>query len=324
MRRLMPLLALAASGCAGVQSMTGGAGLGSRQFNTLMLAFLIVTGLAYLFVLLFLGGAFVRRRRENVGNFMRPLLIGWTAFILVGIALLTLLSCLDDRQSALAGTGQPPLKIEITANQWWWQVTYQDPMASRTLITANELHLPVGRPVEITLKASDVIHSFWVPGLAGKQDLIPGRTNHIRLLPRRIGLLRGQCAEFCGMQHAHMALDVIVESPARFAAWYAAQLRPASPPATALAQAGQAWFLSHQCVTCHSIAGTTAGGRTGPDLTHVASRRTIAAGTLPMNPGSLAGWIANPQGPKPGNHMPTIAMSGAELSAVVAYLGSLE
>jgi cytochrome c oxidase subunit 2 len=202
-------------------------------------------------------------------------------------------------------------------------VRYDHGDSSRIVHTANELHLPVGVPARISLQSTDVIHSLWIPNLAGKQDLIPGRATDLSLLPLHEGVYRGQCAEFCGMQHANMALDVTVESPAAFARWRAAQLASPPPPATPLAQAGQALVTNGACASCHSIAGTNASGQVAPDLSHVASRRSIAAGTLAMNHANLAGWIANPQEIKPGNNMPAVPMNPGQLAAVTAYLETL-
>jgi cytochrome c oxidase subunit 2 len=168
-----------------------------------------------------------------------------------------------------------------------------------------------------------VIHSFWVPNLHGKLDLIPGRSNRLMITPRREGLFRGQCAEFCGLQHARMALQVVVQSPAAFAAWRAVQVRPALQPADGLAAAGAQAFAASGCVLCHAVRGTDAGGTTGPDLTHVASRRTIAAGTLPNDAGTLAAWIEAPQRFKPGVNMPSVPLTPAQRAAVAAYLGTL-
>lgn len=324
MRRALPIVPLLLAGCSGVQTMTEGAGFGSRQFNGLMLLFLIVTGISFALVLIFLLLALWRRQSEPGEARMRSWLIAWIAFIVIGLVLLTGASFLSDRHEATAAGDQQPLKVTVSASQWWWGIEYQNDDPSRIIHTANELHLPVGRPVQLKLNSGDVIHSLWIPALAGKQDLIPGRDNDIRILPTRIGRYRAQCAEFCGLQHAHMAFDVTVESPRTFAAWYAAQLRPAPEPATPLAKAGHDWFMSHACSNCHSIGGTEANGRTGPDLTHLASRRTIAAGTLQMSRGNLMGWIENPQGVKPGAHMPTVGMSADELHAVASYLETLK
>jgi cytochrome c oxidase subunit 2 len=215
------------------------------------------------------------------------------------------------------------MQIVITANQWWWDVQYMDPLPSNIFRTANELHLPVGVPVQISLRSNDVIHSFWVPNLAGKQDMIPGRQVDIALKPLRTGVFRAQCAEFCGPQHAHMALDVTVESGADFDRWRRRQLASPPPPSTPLQLAGYRYVTGRQCSGCHAIAGTPANGQTAPDLSHFASRRTIAAGTLPMSRGHLYGWIADPQSSKPGTRMPTIGMGAGELHAVVAYLETL-
>ena len=248
-----------------------------------------------------------------------------TAVTLVVLGLLVLLVASVFTDRALA---RLPLKdavnIEVTAHQWWWTVTYKEGPVSETFDTANEIHVPVGRPVLIQLRSSDVIHSLWIPSLAGKRDLIPGRTATIALQADQPGLYRGQCAEFCGFQHAFMAFDVLAESPAQFEAWRQQQLKPAATPTDALAVRGQALFQSVQCAMCHAVQGTIAQGRNAPDLTHVASRRTIAAGTLPNNAANLASWIADPQKHKPGVNMPANPMSGEDLAAIVAYLGTLK
>jgi cytochrome c oxidase subunit 2 len=220
--------------------------------------------------------------------------------------------------------GREQLTIEITGHQWWWQARYSDPEPSRVFETANEIHVPVGEPVRLDLVARDVIHSLWLPNLSGKKDLIPGRQNSLWLQVDRPGIYRGQCAEFCGLQHAQMALLVIAEPPAAFRAWREAQLRPAARPSTDAARRGEQVFLSSSCMLCHSVRGTSSGGRLGPDLTHLASRTTIAAGTLPNRRGYLAGWIADPQHQKPGNQMPTNGLSPPDFQALLAYLGSLQ
>lgn len=326
MRRILYLLPLALllSGCSGMQAMSEGAGYGSHLFNQLMILFLVVTGISYALVLIFLTIAVAGRRNEGGEPRLQILLAAWVGFILIGLILLTVASFFSDRREAHRGVEQEPLKLTIGANQWWWSIEYQNDDPTQIVHTANELHLPVGRPVQLKLNASDVIHSLWIPALAGKQDLIPGRDNDIRIVPMRIGHYRGQCAEFCGLQHAHMALDVTVESPQAFAAWYKAQLNPAPEPTDAGIKAGRDFFMSHPCVTCHAITGTPANGHTGPDLTHVASRATIAAGTLPMSRSNLMGWIANPQGVKPGVHMPAVGMTPDELHAVASYLETLK
>jgi cytochrome c oxidase subunit 2 len=189
--------------------------------------------------------------------------------------------------------------------------------------TANELHLPAGRPVAIALESADVIHSFWVPPLHGKVDLVPGRTNTILLQADRTGEWRGQCAEYCGLQHAHMRLIVSAHDPAGFDAWYGAQLQPAPAPAADQERRGHAIVERGSCAMCHAVQGTAAGGRMGPDLTHLASRTWIGAGTLPNTPENLRRWIADPQAFKPGSLMPPQALTDDDLDAVVAYLGRL-
>ena len=189
--------------------------------------------------------------------------------------------------------------------------------------TANELHIPVGRPVVVKLQSPDVIHSLWVPNLAGKKDLIPGRTTALRLRADQPGIYRGQCAEFCGFQHAKMALLVIAEHPEEYERWAQSQRESARMPESDLAKRGQRVFLTAPCVMCHAIQGTPANGKTGPDLTHVASRRTLAAATVPNTRGYLAGWIVDPQHIKPGTNMPAITLAPDDLQALLAYLESL-
>jgi cytochrome c oxidase subunit II len=215
------------------------------------------------------------------------------------------------------------LVIDVTGYQWWWDVTYENPTPSLRVKTANELHIPVGRQIRIQLQSSDVIHSFWVPNLHGKMDLIPGRQNVIWLQADTPGVYRGQCAEYCGLQHANMAFTVVAEPSDDFERWLMAQRRPAPPPSTPDAQRGLQIVERGPCAMCHSVMGTSAGGRTAPDLTHVATRSTIAAGTAPNTRGYLAGWIADPQHLKPGAKMPATGLSADELQAVLTYLETL-
>jgi cytochrome c oxidase subunit 2 len=326
-------LILCLTACEGVQNAMGGQGAESARFISLFTFFAVVCAVMYLLIIGALVAALWRRRRaphtvddrlhHRTSAIVTPALIGWMALVVVGLTALTVASFFTDRSNAVDAR-QPALLIKITANQWWWDVEYSPGDPSKTVRTANELHLPVGVPVQIRLTSNDVIHSFWVPNLAGKQDLIPGRTTDALLLPRKAGLYRGQCAEFCGVQHAQMALDVTVESMAEFRRWYAAQLKPAAAPATPLQLAGYNYVTTRECSSCHNIAGTPAGGQIAPDLTHFASRRSIAAGTLPMGKGNLYGWIADPQSQKPGSHMPTVGLASQELHSVVAYLETLK
>jgi cytochrome c oxidase subunit 2 len=217
-----------------------------------------------------------------------------------------------------------PLVIRLKGYQWWWSATYVDARPADSFITANELHVPVDRPVRVELEAEDVIHSFWVPNLAGKQDLIPGRSNSLVFTVDRPGTYRGQCAEFCGLQHAHMALLVIAESADDFQRWRKAQLADATAPATPEQSAGRDVFLAKACAACHTVRGTSAAGNLGPDLTHVGGRQYIAAGILPTTRGSLAAWVADPQTIKPGNNMPLVPLEPRELNALSAWLTSLQ
>jgi cytochrome c oxidase subunit II len=213
-----------------------------------------------------------------------------------------------------------PLTIKVVGHQWWWEVQYPD----QQILTADEIHLPVGRPVKVILESEDVIHSFWVPNIAGKTDAIPGKTNATWLQADTAGVWRGTCAEYCGQQHAHMALSVVAEPPAEFARWTEKERASAVPPADSATLEGEHAFLTSQCVFCHTVRGTQAGGRMGPDLTHIGSRLTIASGTLPNTRGYLAGWIENPDRLKPGTRMPAVPLSGGQLQAIVTYLESLK
>ena len=331
---LLPL-GLLATGCQGYQTALANSGAESANFLRLFTLFMAVCTIMYLLVV---AGLLVAMRKRRTGEdslvvetgkhnetapILKPVLIGWSALIAIGLFTLTLVSFLADRSNATAAR-DPQLVVRVTGNQWWWNVQYDTSDPSKSVRTANEIHLPVNVPVHLTLKSNDVIHSFWVPNLAGKQDLIPGRVTDIALRPTRTGVFRGQCAEFCGVQHAHMALDVVVEPLADFQRWYARQLAVAPTPATPLQLAGYRYVVSRECSSCHNIAGTPAGGQIAPDLTHVASRRSLAAGTLPLNRGNLYGWIADPQSQKPGSRMPTIGMEPNEIHAIVAYLETLK
>jgi cytochrome c oxidase subunit II len=216
------------------------------------------------------------------------------------------------------------LTIKITGRQWWWQIEYQDAEPQNVFTTANELHLPLGRPVKLLLQSQDVIHSFWIPSLQGKKDLVPGVPTSLWMTPDRVGTFRGQCAEFCGYQHAHMGLLAVVETPDEFARWQDAQRKPAASPTTELQRQGQQVFLTRTCSMCHTIQGTPANSHVGPPLTHLASQQTIAAGSFPNTRGHLAGWIMNPQALKPGVRMPANPLNGDELHALLEYLGMLK
>jgi cytochrome c oxidase subunit II len=244
--------------------------------------------------------------------------VGISGVVLIACAIWTMLTV-----SAVAmPRGAADLSLRVNAAQWWWDVRYQNSDPSQVFDVANEIHIPVGRPVRVELVSSDVIHSFWFPQLAGKMDVIPGQTNVTWLQADHPGVYRGQCGEFCGEQHAHMAMYVYADSPRDYLAWTQRQ-RSAAAPAPAALQSGAASFVA-RCGACHTVRGTGAGGILGPDLTHLMSRRTIAAGLLPNTPGNLSAWIADAPALKPGTRMPALALSGPELSGVVAYLNTLQ
>lgn len=212
------------------------------------------------------------------------------------------------------------LKVRVIGHRWWWEVQYPE----HSIITANEIHIPAGHPVELELTASDVIHSFWTPQLHGKMDMLPGQTTSFWIEADRPGTYRGQCAEFCGVQHAHMAFVVEALAPEEFAAWLAANQQLPDAPAGDELQRGRQAFFRHGCAACHAIRGTPAAGRAGPDLTTMGSRQTIAAATLPNTTENLLAWVADPQAIKPGANMPATHASEEDLRAIVRYLQSLQ
>jgi cytochrome c oxidase subunit 2 len=212
----------------------------------------------------------------------------------------------------------------VVGEHWWWRVRYL-PADAPAVELANEIRLPVDERVQFQLESDNVIHSFWIPPLGGKMDMIPGRVTYLSLQPTRTGLFRGACAEYCGASHALMAFDVEVMERDAFAAWLRRQAAPATPPQDPAALRGQALFFANGCSACHRIAGTAAAALIGPDLTHLASRRTLAAGTLPNTPDALRQWLATPDRLKPDVHMPRFGMlPDADLRALVAYLGTLQ
>jgi cytochrome c oxidase subunit 2 len=282
----------------------------------------VVTTVVLLLVLL----ALLRRRATGAGGwspgtvFVALAGVGVPLVVLVALFALTLSAIPATAPASSSTSGAAArLIVEVTGRQWFWDVEYPGTGAR----TANEIHIPVGRPVELRVRTGDVIHSLWVPRLNRKIDMIPGRTNSLVLEADEPGFYRGQCAEFCGVQHAHMALWVVAEPGNRFKQWLQAEGAPASEPATARQVDGQQVLLGSACVYCHRIAGTNATGEIGPDLTHFASRRSIAAATTPNTRGYLAGWILDPQHVKPGNKMPATDLDGEQLQALLDYLESL-
>jgi cytochrome c oxidase subunit 2 len=224
-------------------------------------------------------------------------------------------------ERVVAANARPEqLEIEVIGHRWWWEVHYPQ----QGFTTANEIHIPAGRPVKFKLASGDVIHSFWVPQLGGKRDLVPGQTNVLTLQADKPGTYRGQCAEYCGLEHAMMAFLVVADTPEQFTAWAAAQAKDAAAPSDPQAREGLQVFLGAACVYCHTLRGTPASSRVGPDLTHLASRRTIAAAMLPNQEANLRGWIVNAQALKPGNKMPPMYLGADELNALVKYLQTLK
>lgn len=316
---------LACSACSGVQSSLDPHGTGAADIAWL---FWLFTGICVaVWVLVMIGLAMALRSRDAPGPRAERKATAWvsalTAVTLAILALLTAASFLTGHSLAKLGESEA-LTIKVTGHQWWWEIRYEDADPSRVLTAANEIHVPVGKTVKLELASTDVVHSFWVPSLNGKTDLVPGRDNTMTIRAERPGVYRGQCAEFCGFQHAHMAVLVIAESEADYARWYEAQLRPAAEPTDPDRQRGRDVFVDAACVMCHQVRGTPSGGRVAPDLTHLASRRTLAAGLLRMAPENIAGWLADPQGLKPGNNMPKVDLSPDDLQALTLYLAGLE
>lgn len=332
-------LALCLGGCAvSHQSAVDPAALQAGKIAQLFWFFLMLLGAIFVVVMAFALWALTRTHR---GIEQEPLeqthspstateakltrtVAGATIATVVILFGLLISSVLTGKTISDLRTQKNALAIEVIGNQWWWYVRYPNDDASRIVVTANEIHIPVGRPVMIRGTSNDVIHSFWVPNLHGKRDLIPSRVTTEWIQADRTGRFRGQCAEFCGAQHAHMALWVVAEPEAQFEAWMEHQRQPAVPPPDANLQRGQSVFLNHACVFCHAIAGTTAAGQVAPDLTHFGSRLTIAAGTLPNTKGHLGGWVADPQNIKPGNHMATVNLNPEDVQPLLDYLESLK
>jgi cytochrome c oxidase subunit II len=302
------------------------AGPQAQNIATVTWVFMGICAVVYLATLITLGWAVLRRRREDddsprVSRRLTIIVTGATAFTAAALVVLTLASEVAGRGLSKP-SGPGAITIDVIGYQWFWEFRYQDATPSEWVSSPNELHIPVGVPIVLNAMSRDVIHSFWVPELHGKRDLIPGITTQTWIQADKPGVYRGQCAEFCGHQHAKMAFTVVAHPVAEFQAWLQQQRRPGVTP-TDETRRGHDLFMSNTCVTCHTIRGTQAGSRVGPDLTHVGSRRTIAAGTLPTTRQHLTEWVRDPQSIKPGTRMPAIRLSEDELRAVVAYLESL-
>jgi cytochrome c oxidase subunit II len=334
--RLRPVLALAGTvlltGCGGEQSALRGEGTRSAAINENTLVLTVLGGLVWVIVVVaVLMAAFRRNRSAQSAVDRREIFtvvlagVAIPAVIIVAVTAhsIGVLNRIDPRDA------DDNLAVEVIGHKFWWEVRYPDD----EVVTANEVHIPTGERVRIRLETEDVIHSFWVPALTGKMDLIPGETNETWIETDNPGTYWGQCAEYCGTQHARMRFVVVVHEPAEFDQWLAAQAEPAVEVSDATAAAyddpdlirrGREVFMSASCVYCHAIAGTEATGTFGPDLTHLASREYLAAGTIPNQRGHLAGWIVDPQSIKPGSLMPGTDISGDDLQALLAYLESLK
>jgi cytochrome c oxidase subunit 2 len=329
-RALAALALLGAGGCAGTPSFHAPAGTNADALARLGTVLLAISCLVVAVVSGLVVVASLRRRgtlEEPVrrgGDGLRWILAGGVvvpAIVLVAVFVFTV--------GTLAAVERPPRAgptIDVVGHRWWWEVRYDSPDPALVFTDANEIHVPVGTPVRVRLTSPDVIHSFWVPQLGGKTDVIPGQRNETWIEASRPGVFWGQCAEYCGLQHAHMSLRVVAQTPADFARWIdrARTDAPSAAPPDPLAARGKALFEGGPCAACHTVRGTTAGGVVGPDLTHLGARTTLASGTLPNTPGNLAAWIADAQAVKPGNDMPTMDLRPDDVRALVAYLESLK
>ena len=312
------------------QSVLSPAGIQAASIHALWLLMVSVCGAVFVAVMAALLLSIVRginNRSKQEAELPSDRALASGVGASVGLTVLTLIlllvaSIVTGRTVGSPLAGSSAVTVAITGHQWWWEIQYEDAVPSRRVVTANELHIPINRPVVLKVTSRDVIHSFWVPNLQGKRDLIPGYTTAIWLQANRTGFFRGQCAEFCGMQHAHMAFDVIAESDRDFERWLEAMRQPGRdpPPAT---RRGRDIFMQSRCAGCHAIRGTEAAGQIAPDLTHIATRSTLGAGTLPNTPQNLTAWIQDPQRMKPGNQMPANPLPTEDVQALVAYLETL-
>lgn len=309
---------------------------GPQAANIEWLYWVIFWILLVVYVLVVLGFTHAAKRAYTPAHEMLPVIkdrsgdrrAAWVVGIAVTVTVLTLFAVLF--MTVITGkkveglTSKNPITIQVIGHQWWWEVIYPNSQADQTVTTANEIHLPVGKPVVILTNSADVIHSFWAPNVNGKRDLLPGYSSAFWMQVDQPGTYHGQCAEFCGLQHAHMGFSIVAETDDQFRAWKEQQLKPAADPSDPGAVHGREVFLTHACVMCHTVRGTDAGSRMGPDLTHLASRNMIAAETLPNTRGALAGWIIDPQRIKPGNHMAPNPLDPGDLQDLLTYLETLQ
>lgn len=339
---VLPLPALLLAGCASVQSTSNTHGPAARSIahlsHALTIAFLITTFVMWVLLAVALKkkrGTFQEHMPIDIGGGQAWIAIGGLAvpllvlsvFFFLGLELLAdfPIHGMHGGMNHAMGTLPPKPDILIIGHQWWWEVHYLTGELDQQFTTANEIHIPAHRAVNIELRSADVMHSFWVPSLHGKVDLVPGHPNFIRIEASEAGDFIGQCAEFCGEQHAHMHILVVAQEPADFDQWLANQRKPGVQPVSPEASLGQQAFLAGPCALCHMVRGTLAGGRVAPDLTHIGSRQYIAANSFPNNNAYLEAWIAHAQSLKPGAEMPNIThYNGVQLRALVAYLRQLQ
>lgn len=331
-RRVMAVCAtwpLAA--CVGRQSALDPQGLQSEQIRHTLFIFLVVAAVVWTAVVIVLGVALMRHKRgadqpldlhqafeQRTGRVILALGIA-TTIVVLGLSFVSYAG-----QRTVFAKDENALTLKIIGHQWWWEVHYEADSPHQSFVTANEIRIPTGQPVKVELESADVIHSFWMPSLTGKMDLIPGQKNELQFTAKNAGVYRGQCAEFCGLQHAHMAFAVLALPPDEFSRWREHENQSATSPEDQLGKQGEALFRARGCALCHNISGTLAGGQLGPDLTHIGGRTTIAAGTLPNTPATLGAWISDPQHIKPGNLMPRMPLQSDELIAIIHYLEQLK
>ena len=338
-RRVVSLLGwlLLLAACNGTTSYLDATGTAGRREGTLGIWLTATACVVVALTCLAIIGGIVRHRgdrdtadarpdaaatgRRQVASGLNWIYLGLGATVV--ILLVTFAGTMITLEAAVHPPRTPAITMDVTGHQWWWEITYHEAGHPEfTFTTANEIHLPVGAPVRVRLQSTDVIHSFWLPQIAGKTDVIPGQVNEMWLEATQPGVSRGMCGEYCGLQHANMALAVTAESPADFARWAAARRAPAAAPAAGAAATGRTVFV-RSCGACHAVAGSEALGRVGPDLTHLASRPFIGAGALDNTPENLARWIHDAPSIKEGARMPAIPLDDTDLRAVVAYLETL-
>lgn len=315
---------------APLQYLAHAAGPASIPTERLAWALIALVSAVVLIVAGLLCVAIAKRRTPPSNDERLPPEGGGMRWIYIGTGVSTvalfgaLIYAMVTLDSVASPSQAPALTLDVTGYDWWWRIEYpQAQGGTGTFATANELHIPTGVPVRLRLHSADVIHTFWVPLLAGKTEMIPGQVNEQWIEADRPGVFRGQCSQFCGAQHAHMAFEVVAQSPAEFDAWQRQQARAAAPPASPDAAAGRHLFES-RCAGCHTVRGTAADGMQAPDLTHLASRRTIAAATLANTPENLIDWIAHAQQIKPDAMMPSMPMTASDAHALSAYLATLQ